>query len=110
MTACSACGLPVDGQSADCPAASDHPKAMTLEEVVDGYLQLALLHPENEPKTQRAQRENQAMIVGYNRAQETLREILRRHGATADVRALSEVRSEKQQRPMKVGDQNLWVM
>lgn len=75
-----------------------------------GFLELALVHPDEPPKQQYRQRENQAQIIGFNMAQEALRTVLREQGAAEDIKALAEVRSEKQQQPIKVGDTTTWVM
>lgn len=86
---------------------------LSLEECVRAFLGLAMLPPEKEPRTQRAQRENQAMIVGFNRAQEMLRNILELNGRPSAAR-LADVRAEGQQRPVKMGSgpgaANLWMM
>lgn len=86
---------------------------LSLEECVRAFLELAMVPPEKPPKTQRAQRENQAIILGFNRAQETLRNILELNGKPSAAK-LADVRSEKQQRPHRMGDgpdsANLWMM
>lgn len=83
---------------------------LTLEDAVRAFLSLAMLPPEKEPKTQRAQRDNTFLILGFNRAQETLRGILEHHGNDDDVKALAEVREEGQQRPMDgPGGLKMWV-
>jgi uncharacterized protein with von Willebrand factor type A (vWA) domain len=86
-----------------------NPQNLSLEDAVTAFLQLASLPPEKPPKTQRAQRDNSMMILGFNQAQEALRTILGAHGANDDVRALAEVRSDGQQKPMVVGDRKVWV-
>jgi hypothetical protein len=88
----------------------DDPKPMTLEEIVEAYLQLVMKHPDKEPKLRRDQESNRWTIHGFNRAQETLREILANHGATDEIKALAEVREEGQQTPsFVVGGQNVWT-
>ena len=82
---------------------------LNLEECVRAFLDLAVVHPEKPPKTQRAERENQMLILGYNQAQEQLRTILAHPGKTTTVRAVAEVRNDEQQRPMTVGNRKLWV-
>lgn len=84
---------------------------MSLEKCVQAYLELAMLPPEKPPKTQRAQRENEAIIIGFNRAQETLRKILATHGQSKATKALAETRAEGQRQPMKgPGGISMWVM
>lgn len=86
------------------------PTPMPLDGCVTAFLELAMLPPEKAPKTQRAQRENAMMIVGFNRAQETLRSILAAHGQSKQTKALAEVRNEKQQQPMVgPGGIKMWV-
>lgn len=87
---------------------TEHNK-LTLAEIVKAYLELALIPPEKEPKLVRDQRENRAIILGYNRAQETLRTILENHGIDEQTRALAEVRSDKQERPIDVGGMSVWL-
>ena len=87
---------------------TEHP--MTLEESVEVFLRLVMQHPEKPPKTQRAERENTMLILGFTRAQETLRSILEHHGADEATRALAEVREDGQQRPMEgPGGIKMWV-
>lgn len=88
---------------------SDERRNLTLAEVVQAYLELALVPPEKPPKLVRDQRQNDSIILGYNRAQETLRSILRNHGIDETTRALAEVRSEGQQQPINVGGLKVWV-
>lgn len=84
---------------------------MVLSEIVRAFLSISLMEPEKPPKTQRAQRENRAMVIGYNRAQEDLRTLLSVYGAADDDVALASVRDDKQVKPMKgPGGTNLWVM
>lgn len=78
---------------------------MTLEEAVEAFLGIAMLEPEKEPKTQRAQRENRARVIGYAQAQNHLRQILKQAGKER----LSEVRHKDSPRPMKAGDMNIWI-
>lgn len=83
---------------------------MTLEECVKSFLRLVMQHPEKPPRRVRDQQANEHMIVGFNRAQETLRHILEVHGAASDIKALANVREEGQQRPERIGDRNVWVV
>ncbi|HTE60416.1 MAG TPA: hypothetical protein VK631_08685 [Solirubrobacteraceae bacterium] len=86
------------------------PKPMPLDECVKAFLELAMLPPDKAPKTQRAQRDNTMLILGFNRAQETLRSILERHGQSKQTQALAEVRSDDQQRPLEgPGGIKMWV-
>jgi hypothetical protein len=83
---------------------------LTLEECVRGFLELALVEPETPPKTQRARHENTMMIIGFNRAQETLRTILAEQGAAEDIKKISEVRAHGQRQPMAgPGGAKIWV-
>jgi hypothetical protein len=84
-------------------------KRLTTDEVVRAYLDIALVPPEKAPRTQRDARDNDMLILGFNRAQETLRTLLATYGADDATRALADVRNDKQRRPMKVGDTNVWV-
>lgn len=88
---------------------TDERHNLTLAEIVEAYLQLALVPPEKPPKLVRDQRQNDAIILGYNQAQEALRSILEHHGIDEPTRALAEIRNEKQQRPMDVGGMKVWV-
>lgn len=85
------------------------------EEAIEAFLGIAMVHPEKEPKTQRAQRENEATIIGFNRAQETLRDILGQvEGRTKQAeraQKLADVRSENQRKPMEgPGGMRIWVV
>lgn len=81
---------------------------LSLEDCVREYLSLAILPPEKAPRTQRAQRDNEMLILGFNRAQETLRSILASHAH--DAKALAETRHPDQRRPMEgPGGIKLWV-
>lgn len=85
------------------------PQQLSLAAIVEGFLSLAMVAPEKPPRTQRDQQANRAMIVGFNRAQETLRQILADHGRAPSTKALAEVRADGQERPMRLGDHNVWV-
>ncbi len=83
---------------------------LALAEIVTAYLGLAMVHPEKAPKTQRAQRDNDMLVLGYNQAQEALRTILANHGVDDATQALADVRNEKQQRPVAgPGGIKMWV-
>lgn len=82
---------------------------LTLTEIVEAFLGLALLPPDKEPRTQRDARDNQMLIIGFNRAQENLRTILSTHGRTKRERELADVRNEQQQQPMDMGGIKVWV-
>ena len=84
-------------------AAGGPPK--TLEDVVKAFLGLALVQPDKLPKRKRDIADNQAMIIGYSRAQHDLRKLLEGIGRQ-DLAAIINPKSE---RPLKVGDTNLWV-
>lgn len=83
---------------------------LTLEECVRAFLGLVWEHPVVEPKTQRAQRDNEMIIHGVNKAQETLRGILETHGRTAKVREVAEVRKKGQQRPTEMAGMKVWIL
>lgn len=84
---------------------------MTLEECIKGFLELTMLEPEKPPKTQRAQRENRMLILGFNRAQEALRTILKTHGVDETARALGKVRRPGQEQPMEgPGGMKMWIV
>jgi hypothetical protein len=85
------------------------PEAMALHAIIRAFLEIALVHPAKAPKTQRAERDNTMMIIGFNRAQEDLRSLLAAHGVNEAARSLAEVRSENQQRPIDVGGHKTWV-
>lgn len=77
----------------------------SLTTAVTAFLELSMQHPEKEPRTQRAQRDNTMIILGFNKAQEALRQVLEQTGH----KQLAEVRAEGQQQPTKMGDTNLWI-
>lgn len=81
-------------------------KRLSLTAAVEEYLRLVCAHPEKEPKRVRDQRDNTMLILGFNKAQETLRQVLEQTGH----RALAETRSEGQRQPEMIGDQRLWVV
>lgn len=84
---------------------------MDAEEILSAFLSLVMKHPEKPPKQQYRQRENSATILGFNRAQETLRDIIKNHGATEELRQIAEVREEGQQQPIEgPGGGRMWVM
>lgn len=89
---------------------SSESTVLSVDEAVRAFLQIAMLHPEKAPKTQRAERDNSMMIVGFNQAQEALRSILKAHGETVSVQDLGEVRADGQQRPLEVGGLKAWVV
>lgn len=82
---------------------------LNLEQIVREFLQVSMLPPEKPPKTQRAQRDNQMLIIGFNQAQEALRTLIAAHGYSKATKAIAEVRSESQQRPLDVGGLKAWV-
>jgi hypothetical protein len=83
---------------------------LSLEEIIEEFLKLALIEPEKTPKRLRDQRDNTMIIIGFNRAQETLRSILSTHGNTDEVKKLAEIRDEHQQKPMEgPGGIKMWV-
>lgn len=89
---------------------SDDPKPMSLEEIVSGFLSLVMKHPEKVPKLVRDQEANRFSVYGFNRAQETLREVLRAHGESEEIRSLAEVREDGQQQPIEApGGRKLWI-
>ena len=78
----------------------------TLTEAVTAFLELAMKHPEKEPRTQREGRDNEYLILGFNRAQETLRTVLEQAGHSD----LAAVRTEYQRQPIMLGDRKVWVV
>lgn len=88
---------------------ADKPTPLNLEQIVREFLQVAMLPPEKQPKTQRAQRDNQMLIIGFNQAQEALRTLIAAHGYSKATKAVAEVRSDAQQRPLEVGGLKAWV-
>lgn len=83
-------------------------RKLPLSECVEGFLGLVCHPPEKEPKQRYLQRENWAEIRGFNKAQETFRDILKLNGAAAAAK-LAETRSKGQQQPQKIGDMNVWM-
>lgn len=84
------------------------PKKVGLKTCVEAFLELVISPPEKEPKQQYLQRENAAEIRGYNKAQEQLRGILELNGTEGAVK-LAEIRAEGQIRPIRIGDQSVWM-
>jgi hypothetical protein len=75
---------------------------------VEGFLELVCTPPDGiEKKGQRKQDICSAEIMGFNRAQETLRDVLRLNG-TPTAAKLSEVEAEGQNRPQRVGGVRMW--
>jgi len=85
------------------------PSPLNLEQIVREFLSIAMVHPEEQPKTQRAQRDNQMLVVGFNQAQEALRTLIAAHGYSKATKAIAEVRNDRQERPINVGDLKTWV-
>lgn len=80
-----------------------------LKRCVEVYLGLVIAAPEGiEKKAQYRQRECAAEMRGFNKAQETLRDLIRANG-TAVSQPLADVRSDGQQRPKQIGDMQVWV-
>lgn len=74
-------------------------KRVGLTKLTTEFLELALILPENHDKlAQYKQRENEAEMRGYFKAQETLRELIVLGGTDA-IQDLAEVRNPKQWRP-----------
>jgi hypothetical protein len=89
--------------------ATEPPTPLNLEQIVREFLAIAMVHPEKPPKTQRAQRDNQMLIIGFNQAQEALRTLIAAHGYSKATKAIADVRSYDQQRPLEVGGLKAWV-
>ena len=79
-----------------------------LKKCAEAFLQLVIEPPEKMPKQQYRQREIEAEMRGFNKAQEKFREIIELNGTDA-IKSLAEVREEGQQRPQKAGNLNLWI-
>jgi hypothetical protein len=89
--------------------AAEKPTPLNLEQIVREFLAIAMVHPEKPPKTQRAQRDNQMLVVGFNQAQEALRTLIAAHGYSKATKAIAEVRNDQQERPIDVGGLKAWV-
>ncbi len=77
-----------------------------LDRLVAAFLDIGFLLPEKPPKRVRDQRDNEMLVQGYARAQETLRTILERYGYPT----LAEHRHPESQRPMEMrGLGKVWV-
>lgn len=84
-------------------------KRWGLNKLVDHFLGVALEMPEGiENKAQYKQREAEAEMRGFYKAQEHLREIIAMGGTDA-IAALADVRNEKQQRPVMIGNFRTWL-
>lgn len=83
-------------------------KPETLDEIVKAFLEIALGYDGDHPvpKQEYRRREGRAMMIGYYRAQEDLRSILKHCG----FEALSKTRSPKQEQPEEIGGMRLWPM
>lgn len=83
-------------------------KTLSLQDAVKCFLEIVIKEPYKQPKTQREERENRREIIGYNKAQETFRQILEQ----SRKKDLSEVRKKGQEKPMIFGDgkTRLWIM
>lgn len=79
-----------------------------LPKLVTHFLEGVMVLPKGiEKKAQYKQREMEAEIRGYNKAQENLREIIAMGGTDA-IADLAEVRDERQQRPVMIGNLRTW--
>lgn len=84
-------------------------KRISLPKCVTHFLEEVIQRPEGlEKKAQYKQRECEAEMRGYNKAQERLREIIAMGGTDA-IAELAEVRAEGQQRPVMIGNMRTWM-
>lgn len=84
-------------------------KRRGLPVLVEHFLQVTLARPEEiKEKAQYKQREVEAEIRGFYKAQEKLREYIAMGGTDA-IADLAEVRDDRQQRPVMVGNMRAWV-
>lgn len=81
-----------------------------MTKCIEGFLELAFDYDWDKAKKmpQYWEREIQAEIRGFNKAQEYLRGILELNG-TPTAAQLAEIRSEGQVRPEKHGKLNIWM-
>lgn len=80
----------------------------SLEYCVSGFLELVMVPPDPMPRAAYKEREILAELRGFNKAQETLRDILTLNG-TPPAAALARIRSEGQQEPTMLGDKRVWI-
>ena len=84
-------------------------KKLGLAACVEEYLKLVIAPPEGiEKKSQRKQDICNAEMRGFNRAQETLRDVLKLNGTPAAAK-LGEIEEEGQQRPREIAGRRMWV-
>lgn len=84
-------------------------KRIGLSKSVTHFLELSMKRPEGiEKKAQYKQREMEAEMRGFYKAQETLREIIAVAGTDA-IADLANVRTEDQQRPIVMAGMRTWI-
>lgn len=84
-------------------------KKLGLAACVEAYLQLVIKPPEGiEKKSQRKRDICDAEMRGFNRAQETLRDVLKLNGTPAAAK-LGDVDEEGQQRPQEIAGRRMWI-
>lgn len=85
-------------------------KQLALPHVVEEFLSLTLSPPEKYPTMSQAkQREIDREMVGFNKAQEKLREFIALAGTDA-IQDLADVRDDRQIRPTLIGGLRTWMM
>lgn len=82
-------------------------KRVGLNRLVEDFLGAVMVEPEKKT-SQAQQRENAAEIRGFYKAQERLRELIAMGGTDA-IAELAEVRDDRQQRPVMIGNFRIWM-
>lgn len=84
-------------------------KRLSLSKVVESFLKHSMKAPDEiEEKPQYRQRECEAEMRGFYKAQELLREIIALEGTNAIAR-FADVRKKGQQRPTMMGKLRVWM-
>lgn len=85
-------------------------KRLALPHVVEEFLSLTLSRPESyEAMSERKQAEIDREMLGFNKAQEKLREFIALAGTDA-IADLADVRDDRQIRPTLIGTLRTWMM
>lgn len=83
-------------------------KRAGLSRLVEAFLETVMVRPEGiEKKAQYKQREMEAEMRGWYKAQEHMRELIAMAGTDA-IAELAEVRDKRQQRPVMIGNMRTW--
>lgn len=84
-------------------------KRVGLKTAVEWFLEVTMTPPDGiEKKAQYKQREMEAEMRGFYKAQEHLREIIAMAGTDA-IAELADIRDERQQRPVMIGTFRTWL-